>query len=94
MNHINKDQTTSNIDLCLRCRHNIDEPKLLPCGYTLCTCCEKEIKSIGHFDCTQCGKTHVNDNNELPVNQSLEKLKKVLLNKLEEKNKLSGLRLK
>ena len=74
-------QTTSNIDLCMRCRQNIDEPKLLPCGNTICTCCEKDIMSIDndHFDCSLCGKTHVKDNNELPVNQSLKKLKKVYL---------------
>jgi hypothetical protein len=68
-------QTTSNTDLCMRCRQNIDEPKLLPCGNTICTCCEKDIMSIDndHFDCSLCGKTHVKDNNELPVNQLFKK---------------------
>jgi hypothetical protein len=74
-------QTTSNIDLCLNCKQNIDEPKLLPCGNTICTCCEKEIISIDNerFECTICNKTHIKDNNELPVNQSLKKLIKVRL---------------
>jgi hypothetical protein len=40
---------------------------------------KKKIMSIDndHFDCSLCGKTHVKDNNELPVNESLKKLKKV-----------------
>jgi hypothetical protein len=69
------------IDLCLNCKQNMDEPKLLPCGYTICTCCEKKIMSIynDYFDCSLCGNTHAKDNNALPVNHSLKKLKKVYL---------------
>ena len=59
------------LNKCYRCNKDVYEPKLLPCGFTICTFCEKEIKSIDHdyFDCSLCGKTHVKDNNDFPVIQ-------------------------
>jgi predicted RNA-binding Zn-ribbon protein involved in translation (DUF1610 family) len=73
-------QSRINFDQCMRCNENIDEPKLLPCGNTICTSCETEIKSKkhDHFKCSLCGETHIIDKNkDFPINQTLKKFKKV-----------------
>ena len=61
-----------------RFNKDVDTPKFLPCGYTICTRCETEIKLINNnkFDCALCGNTHVKSNQDFPINQALKNFKK------------------
>jgi hypothetical protein len=43
--------------LCLHCQGRLEEPKLIPCGETICSFCEKSIQvNENVFDCVICKK--------------------------------------
>ena len=79
-NFLNLYQAATSTDLCSRCKLKYDVPKLLPCGFTICTNCELEVISNGikQFKCNLCERIHTIEG-DLPVNQSLKKFKKVHL---------------
>ena len=66
---------------CANCFNKYDEPKILPCGYTLCNVCidsiEKNIKNNGdEFNCNLCNENHILPKNGFPLNKTLMELLK------------------
>lgn len=58
---------------CFLCKKRFDIPKLLPCGNTICSKCEKEIKlSSKLLECKFCRETHEISKKELPLNKSIQ----------------------
>jgi len=54
----------NNVLLCKNCQEQLDEPKILPCGKTVCSLCASKIKMNGNeFDCLLCKNKH-----EMPKN--------------------------
>jgi hypothetical protein len=64
---------------CDKCHYpfiSTDQPKLLPCGETICTSCEIKIeiaanKSNRQFICSLCLKEHFIPENRLPINKKV-----------------------
>ena len=55
---------------CINCKQRLDEPRLLPCGETICSRCLSLINLTEHnFICFVCTKEHVMPVNGLPVNK-------------------------
>ncbi len=64
---------------CGRCNEKFDEPRILPCGNTVCNFCIQTLvktvdKKDNSFKCSMCQGTH--ENSEFPVNKSLKNLMK------------------
>jgi len=64
---------------CASCNQKNDEPRMLPCGRTVCSACLDTLvkltdKKGNSFKCSMCQGTH--DNREFPVNESLKDLLK------------------
>jgi len=58
----------NNILLCLHCQGRLEEPKITPCGETICSFCEKSIQVNNYvFDCFICKQKH-----EMPKNGLLD----------------------
>jgi len=62
---------------CGKCNEKFDEPRMLPCGYTVCNSCIKTLvkttdKKSNRFKCSMCQGSH--KNSEFPVNKSLKNL--------------------
>lgn len=57
---------------CSKCYEKFDEPRVLPCGKTVCSLCLKTLitdkKKEGCFECCMCQASH-NTNAEFPVNE-------------------------
>ena len=57
---------------CSKCHEKFDEPRVLPCGKTVCSLCLKTLttdkKKEGCFECCMCQASH-NKNAEFPVNE-------------------------
>jgi hypothetical protein len=54
------------------CQEQLDEPKMLPCGKTVCSFCASKIKMNGNqFDCLLCKNKHEMPKNGLPNNEAL-----------------------
>ncbi len=58
----------NNILLCLHCQGRLEEPKITPCGETICSFCENTIQVNNNvFDCLICEKKHEMPKNGLPI---------------------------
>jgi hypothetical protein len=58
--------------MCKNCLEKLDEPKMLPCGRTVCSLCASRIKINGNeFDCLLCRYKHEMPKNGLPNNETL-----------------------
>ena len=58
--------------LCKNCHEQLDEPKVLPCGKSVCSFCATKIKmNENEFDCLLCKNKHEMPKNGLPNNEAL-----------------------
>jgi hypothetical protein len=58
--------------LCSNCEGKLDIPKILPCGETICSLCEKSIQVNNQmFDCLVCKDKHEMPKNGFKINKSL-----------------------
>jgi hypothetical protein len=65
----------NNILLCLHCQGRLEEPKITPCGETICSFCEKSIQVNNYvFDCFICKKIHEMPKNGLSDNKIVLKM--------------------
>jgi len=70
--YYNKNEV-NNILTCKYCEGRLEEPKLLPCGKSICSLCVLTIKlnASSEYDCSACNKKHEMSKNGLPVNEAL-----------------------
>jgi len=62
----------NNAFLCKNCQEQLDEPKILPCGKTVCSFCASKIKINGNqFDCIVCKNKHEMPKNGFIVSEAL-----------------------
>ena len=60
---------------CQRCKQKFDEPRVLPCGKTICSNCIYSIenkvmaKNSPDFDCSLCMEQHCVPESEFPINE-------------------------
>lgn len=55
---------------CEKCKHRLDEPRMLPCGKTICTECASSLEiNLNVFKCILCDENHFVSENSLPINQ-------------------------
>ncbi len=61
---------------CSMCEQKTDVPKNLPCGFTICSKCERNLYSgiEQTFNCQQCKEAHNKPNTGLPKSISLARL--------------------
>ena len=54
---------------CKKCDERLDEPKLLPCGNSICSSCASSLKlNTGDDKCLVCSNKHKMIANSLPIN--------------------------
>jgi len=64
-----------NILNCSKCKEKLDEPKILPCGVTVCSICLRSIHvNNKKFKCIVCNDDHVMPENGLPFNIAVQAL--------------------
>ena len=66
---------------CKRCYIKFDDPRILPCGKTVCQSCIQEIlesenKNDNSFTCSMCQKSHIIPEDGFPINELIEALLK------------------
>ena len=68
--YFNKNEV-NNILTCKYCEGRLEEPKLLPCGKSICSLCVSTIKlnQSSEYDCSACNQKHEMSKNGLPVNE-------------------------
>ena len=72
-------QIDNELLLCKHCEGRRVEPKLLPCGETICSLCETSIQVNDRmFDCLVCKDKHDMPKNGLPICKSLLKLLSIM----------------
>jgi hypothetical protein len=60
---------------CKKCDGRLDEPKILPCGNSICSYCAASIKLNGkQYDCLVCREQHKMPKKGLPLNTALKDL--------------------
>ncbi len=65
--------------LCKHCEGRLQEPKILPCGETICSLCETSIQVNDQmFDCLVCKEKHKMPENGFVISKSLLKLLSIL----------------
>jgi hypothetical protein len=75
---------------CFNCNEPYDVAKFLPCGYSICSKCEKANQVIdcarfkASHSCAQVHKLRSGENQELPTNHSIMQLMKLLSNQANE----------
>ncbi|CAF1064115.1 unnamed protein product [Brachionus calyciflorus] len=57
--------------ICRFCNKYFNEPKVLPCGESVCSKC---LPEFGSFVCKLCSKNHTVSENDLPTNKNLSKI--------------------
>jgi len=67
--------------LCQYCQAQLEGPKILPCGETICSYCVSSIKS-NVFECLVCKQKHEMPKNGLPDNKALLKMLSVQPNRV------------
>ena len=59
-----------NILICQQCRGQLEGPKILPCGETICSFCVSSIQiNLNIFECLVCKQKHEMSKNGLPDNR-------------------------
>ena len=68
-----EEKKISNALSCKKCHERLDEPRILPCGDSICTKCLStiKIKNKQVFDCIVCKKQHIMPENGLLINKVL-----------------------
>ncbi len=57
---------------CKKCEGILDQPKLLPCGKSICSLCVSSIKlNKIEYECLICNNKHEMPKSGLPINESL-----------------------
>ena len=57
---------------CIRCNQRLDEPRMLPCGETICSYCHKSIVVENKkYKCLICNKDHFMPEEGLPISKRL-----------------------
>lgn len=70
----------NNLLNCQQCKKKYDEPRMLPCGYTICNACAHIIdckflyNPNKRFKCNLCTKEHLMQSKEFPINLVILKL--------------------
>ena len=60
---------------CIKCNQRLDEPRILPCGETICAYCHLSIEVKSEkFKCFVCDEDHFISEKGLPVNKRLLKV--------------------
>jgi hypothetical protein len=61
---------------CKQCNQRLDEPRILPCGSTICSACTKSIQldEKRYYKCSICNKKHSYPQEGLPISESLSQL--------------------
>ncbi len=78
----------NNLLNCKICQGHLDEPRLLPCGKTICSQCVSTFKLNGNqYDCLVCGKKHEMNKNGLPINELALEMLSIKTIKLSRNNK-------
>ncbi len=57
---------------CIKCKQRLDEPRILPCGETICDYCfiTIEVKN-NKFKCFFCNEDHIMPEKGFPINKRL-----------------------
>jgi hypothetical protein len=64
-------ENISDLIKCLNCKRIYDDPKLLPCGYTICKSCLTECLTLPQVNCKYCSTTHFIIIDDLKSNQCI-----------------------
>ena len=57
---------------CSKCNERLDEPRILPCGETICFHCAAFIQvNSSKFECVLCDQKHTMPDEGLPINKKL-----------------------
>jgi hypothetical protein len=76
-----------NILNCKNCQERLVEPKLLPCGKSICSLCLKLLVINNKmFDCFVCKEKHEMPKNGSPKNQALEEMRAIIIRYQEAEN--------
>lgn len=68
----NRISTTLN---CTKCNERLDDPRILPCGDTICSRCQSSIHvNKKKFKSILCNKTHSMPDEGLPLSKALQAL--------------------
>lgn len=67
-----EEEQIRNVLNCEKCMKRLDEPKILPCGATVCTTCIASLKIANFkFDCVMCGKPHNYPGDGFPTSKTI-----------------------
>jgi hypothetical protein len=66
-------ETIDNILMCVVCETRIKDPRLLPCGQSICNLCVDIIADTAKVKvkCQSCGKCHEIPHEGFPLNQTI-----------------------
>jgi hypothetical protein len=61
----------NNLLNCIKCEGRLDEPRLLPCGNSICSYCSSSIQLVNNkeFQCLICNELHEMPQKGLPINK-------------------------
>ncbi len=65
----NEDISFNQMLNCQRCNEKFVEPRVLPCGYTVCSSCILSLTNNQSLNCSLCNKIHPIPKEGFPVNQ-------------------------
>lgn len=90
-----EDEINSNLN-CDQCSERLDEPRLTPCGASICKLCAEQIKIVNNeFKCTLCAQVHpFLSSSELPVNKKLLSLLNLKANEVHRSDSVRTLKLR
>jgi hypothetical protein len=78
-----EEEQIRNVLNCEKCNNRLDEPKILPCGSTVCVQCISALKIINHkFECTMCEKSHSVPLDGFPTSKVIQNLLTVKPNEI------------
>ena len=70
-----EEEQIRNVLNCDKCSKRLDEPKVLPCGATVCSSCIAALKIANFkFDCTMCNKVHIYPADGFPTSKTIQYL--------------------
>jgi hypothetical protein len=69
-----QDEQIDKLKICPICKFNFDDPRVLPCGHTVCFECIKSKPETEKFKCKLCNKINCIENDEFPSNILIKKL--------------------